>query len=102
ESTTRILPDSNAQALPKKYSLKVGSKLSSIKYIVQAVKVGPTADNEPRQVWWIARRAEVALGEGNPPSLMWVFNELKRVYNNGEVIIIELRNPNPQNRPRIL
>lgn len=82
---TRILPDENAQALPEEYSLKAGSKLTSIKYAVQVIKVGPTKENEPKQQQWIARLVYLPAEEGRPAILMWVYNKHEDGYSDGRV-----------------
>lgn len=93
---TKILPDTSAQDLSEEYSLKAGGKLTSIAYVILAVKVGPTKKDEPRRQSWIARRVKVVLGEGNPATQMWVYNQLQFVdENNTEVTFIQLINPRP-------
>lgn len=79
---TRILPDENAQALPEEYSLKAGSKLTSIKYVVQVIKVGPVKENEPKQQLWIARRVYLPAEKGRPPIFAWVYNKHEEGYPN--------------------
>lgn len=86
---TRILPDENAQALPEEYSLKAGSKLTSIKYIVQVIKAGPTKENEPKQQQWIARLVYLPAEEGRPPIPTLVYNKLEDGYNNKGHVRVE-------------
>lgn len=83
---TKVLRDTGAQDLPKDYSLKAGDRLTSINYIILAVKIGPTKKGEPKHQSWIARRVKVALGEGNPATEMWAYNQLQFVDENNIVV----------------